>query len=187
MTVLTPKDEDNRVYELTILYPYPLSQKEESDLLKSVDALFAEFGAEKLHEDKWGRRGLAYPIKGFNEGSYVVYYLELDPSKLKAMETQMRILPGLLRHLAVKPPKDYQVSDFSSSFEIWKKQSAEEGDKAKAAEEQRLQKRVAEKAKRQVKRAAKKKDEVKQEAGHVEKKELDAKLDELISDDDLSL
>ena len=187
MTVLTPKDEDNRVYELTILYPYPLSQKEESDLLKSIDSLFAEFGAIKMHEDKWGRRGLAYPIKGFDEGSYVVYYLELDPSKLKAMETQMRILPGLLRHLVVKPPKGYEVANFSESFETWKKESAEVGDKAKEAEEERLQKRVAEKAKRQVKRAAKKKEEVKEEAGHVEKKELDAKLDELISDDDLDL
>ena len=74
MTTFTPTSEDTRVYELCVLYPHPLSQKEEQDLLKEIEALFTEAGATQLHKDLWGRRGLAYKINVYEQGSYVLYY-----------------------------------------------------------------------------------------------------------------
>ena len=113
MAVLTASSEDTRVYELCILYGYPTPQKEEAELLKQVEALFDEAGAKIIEKDSWGKRGLAYTIGGFDQGVYVVYYLDMDPSKLKEMDSAIRIVPGLLRHIIVKPPKDYELLKFS--------------------------------------------------------------------------
>src|SRR5438874_124716 len=109
MPTLTPSSEDVRIYECCILYPYPLGQKEEAELLKEIEGLFADAGGKLVMKDAWGRRGLAYPIGGAVEGNYIVYYYELDPLKVKEIDGALRIMKNVDRHLLVKPPKNYQI------------------------------------------------------------------------------
>ncbi len=190
MATLTPSSEDTRIYELCVLIAYPLTQKEEQEALKRVEELFEEAGAKQVSNDIWGRRGLAYKIKGFEEGSFVVYYWDLDPSKLRDIERQLLILPNVLRHLVVKPPKGYEMVDYSKQFDAWKKEKvvAEEG-KAKEHEE-RLRQKMLDKQKRQTKpRATKKVEEEipKEAAAPMEKEELTSEIDKLISGDELEI
>ena len=122
MPELTPTSEDTRIYEWCILYPYPMNQKEEAQLLKEIDELFSEAGAKLVAKDAWGRRGLAYSIKGSTEGTFVVYYFEMDPAKVKEVDSQLRIMRGVLRHLFVKPPKHYQIVQYAAKYEQWLKE-----------------------------------------------------------------
>lgn len=171
-----------------MLYPYPMNQKEESTLLKEVDAIFAEAEAKLIDSDKWGRRGLAYKIKGYEEGNFIVYYYELDPSKLQEIEEALRILPGVLRHLVVKPPKGYEIVKYSEEYEKWLKERETESDKKEREREEKIKKQVAERAKRQAKRADEKKAEKKEEAkGPVDEGQISDQLDKIISDDELDL
>ena len=188
MPTLTPSSEDVRVYEVTVLYPYPLNQKEENDLLKEVDQAFAEVGATLIESDKWGRRGLAYNIKGYDEGNFIVYYYEMDPTKLQELDEALHIMSGVLRHMIVKPPKGYQVVKFSESYNTWLKERETESDKKEREKEEKIKKQVAERAKRQVKRAGEKKMEAKkEEVAPVEEGQISEQLDKIISDDELSL
>ena len=189
MPTLTPSSEDTRVYELTVLIPYPMNQKEEATLLKDIQGLLDEAGATIIDQDIWGRRGLAYTISGYDEGNYIVYYLDMDPAKLKEFDEALRIQSGVLRHLIIKPPKGYQIVKYSEEYETWLKERESVEDVRKREKEEALQKRVAEKAKRQAKRAAKEKAEAKTEekAAPVQTEKLEEELEKIISDDELDL
>lgn len=186
MPTFSASSEDTRVYELCVLYPYPLSQKDESALIKSIEALCEEHGGTQLAKDPWGRRGLAYTIGGYDEGCYIVYYYEFTPEAIKELDRNLRILPGVLRHMIVKPPKDYEVTMHSDAFQDWQKQKKEKEEEKKQEKEAKLKKRVLDKQKVQAKRAAaKKKDE--KPAEKAEEGQITSEIDKLISDEDLDI
>jgi small subunit ribosomal protein S6 len=187
MPTLTPSTEDVRIYEVAVLLPYPMGQKEEQQTIKEVENILREAGAQELSKDVWGRRGLAYPIRGSIEGNFVVYHVEMDPRKLQEVDKALRIVSGVLRHMTVKPPKGYEIVRYSVAYEEWMKTRVTLAEKAKREQEVELQKRVAEKAKRQVKRAERVKAEATEEKQEVSKEEIGKKLDELISDDSLNI
>lgn len=185
--MLTPSSEDVRIYEVAVLYPYPMNQKEEQLLLKEVEQTFAEADAKLVEKDVWGNRGLAYSIGGHMQGNFVIYYYEMDPSKVKDVDEALSIIPSMLRHLIVKPPKDYQVLKYSEQYSKWLKERETETQKRERETEEALKKQVAERAKRQAKRADEQKKETQEAATPIEKKKLIAELDKIISDDELDL
>lgn len=173
------------MYEIAVLYPYPLSQKEEQQAQKDVEAIFSDVGGMQMVKDVWGRRGLAYPVEGRTEGSFIIYYYEMAPAKLKEVDHALRIAPGVLRHMIIKPPKGYIVVQYGELYEKWMKERENVEEVRKREREESLQKRVADKAKRQVKRADEEKKKVVEEKKPMEKADISKELDKLISDDDL--
>lgn len=185
MPTLVASSEDVRIYECVVLYPI-LSQKEESTLLKEIDALFAEAGATLVAKDAWGRRGLAYNIKGQNEGNFVVYYWEMDPLKVKEVDQQLMIMKNVMRHMFVKPPKNYQIVKYSEAYETWMKERETMDQKKLREKEEAAKERLAKRAQMQAKKPAKKATEEKS-AAPMKQEELTQQLDKLISDDTSNL
>jgi len=185
MPTLVPTSEETCIYEICVLYPANLSQKEEQTLLKSTEELLHEAEGQQLAKDAWGRRGLAYPIKKQTEGNFVVYYYEMPPAKVKEVDRQLRILPNMMRHIIVRPPKGYEVTKYSERYEQWLKDRVTAVETEHKEEEKRLQRKVVEKAKVQAKRTEVKKKE--EPAAPMQKADLTKKLDELISDDTMGL
>jgi len=50
----------------------------------------------------WGRRKLAYPIKRFMEGNYVLTRFKSDAKLVKELDTSLRLSEEVLRHLIVR-------------------------------------------------------------------------------------
>ncbi len=186
MPTLVASSEDVRIYECTILYPL-LPQKEEAALLKEIDALFAEAEAVLVAKDAWGRRGLAYSIKGNMEGNIVVYYWEMDPLKLKEVDSQLRIMKNLMRHMFVKPPKNYQIVKFGEGYETWMKERETLDQKKSRVKEEQVKDRLAKRAQFQATKKPVKKAAEEKPVGPVKQEELTEKLDKLISDDTSNL
>jgi len=179
---------DVRTYECAILYPYPLPQKEEQEILKEVENIFTEAGATQIAKDTWGRRGLAYKIAGYDEGCFVVYHYEMDPAKLKEIDHSLRIAKGVLRHLLIKPPKGYEIVKYSELYEQWLK-SRETAEEVKDREkEEKLKRAVVERAKRAAKKVEAEKEAVeKVEKPVVEEEKITEEIDKLIADEDLDI
>ena len=186
MVSFTPSSEDVRLYEIAVLYPYPMNQKEETDLIKAVETIFTDAGAKQIFKDSWGRRGLAYNVGGFREGNFIVYYEEMDPKKVKEVDNDLKILKGVLRHLIVKPPKHYEIRSFADAEKQWKEQSRIHGEQQAQEREDKLKKQVVEKARR--KQVPDRKKEIAlEEAKPVTGEMLTQEIDKLISDKDLEL
>ena len=52
--------------------------------------------------EQWGKRKLAYPIKHFMEGSYVLIRLKLNPLSNKELEANLQLSEMILRYLLIK-------------------------------------------------------------------------------------
>jgi small subunit ribosomal protein S6 len=186
MATLAPTAEDTRIYECAILVPASLSEKEYKETLKNVEDFFTEKGATLLHKDEWGRRGLAYRIKGHTEGQYIVYHYEMKPLGLKELDHSLRLEKGVLRHLLIRVPDGYEVLDYSKRFDEWKQEKDQEEEALAQKKEEELKKKI-------VKRATKKapapvqKEPTKDAHAEEGTGKLEDKLEELISDEDLNL
>ncbi len=182
------ESEESRIYEWCVLFPYPMQQKEEQQLLKEIDEIFAEAGAKETARDKWGRRGLAYPVAGFKEGNFIVYYFDMDPAKVKEVDGQLRILKGVLRHLVVKPPKHYQIAHYAEIHERWLKERETVEQQRDREKEEKVQEQVARRAKMRAKATSeRKKAEPSVPKQKFEEEAITEQIDKLISDDSLDL
>jgi small subunit ribosomal protein S6 len=52
--------------------------------------------------DKWGKKKLAYPIKHFLEGNYILTKFKMSPARCKELEANLRISEDVIRHLLIK-------------------------------------------------------------------------------------
>lgn len=178
MATLVASSEDVRIYECAVLYPYALPQKEEAQIVKEIEGYFAEVGAKLIAKDAWGRRGLAYAIKGATEANVTIYYYEMDPLKLKEVGHNMKISKGVLRHLFVKPPKHYQIVKYADTYEQWLKERESVDQKRTREKQEKLQEQVAAKARRKVQTK-----KVETKAAPVSGEVLTEQIDKLITDD----
>lgn len=181
MVVFTPTSETVRLYEVIILLPN-LSEGDLLQALRSMELLFTEKGGKQLHKDPWGRQGLAYRIRGHQEGQYVVYLYELSPDSMQAIDAALRLEKGVLRHLLVKVPKHYDVTTFAERFALWKKEEEQQKVLQESKQEEAMKWRIAQRTAK----AAAPKVELKPGAP-VEGKALEEELSKLISDEDLHL
>jgi len=55
-----------------------------------------------LTANHWGVRQLAYPIRKFTEGYYVLYEAKIDPTRIKDIERSMQFNEDILRYLVVR-------------------------------------------------------------------------------------
>lgn len=177
MPVHTPSSEDVRIYECAILYPSPFNQKEENELLKAIEEIFSDAKGTLILKDAWGERGLAYKIGGFDQANVIVYYYEIDPSKIKEIDRQLSILKGVLRHLIVKPVKNYDIAPMAGRLDQWKEQQRIDVETRSREKEEKKLKQVVDK----VKRAAPKKKVAEEKPMPTES--VAEGVDKLISDD----
>lgn len=91
-----------RYYE----FMYIVNPEIEADDLQEVTArvgqMIADGGGEVLRLESWGRRRLAYPIRRFREGHYIVAYIQLDPEAIAGLKGRLALTEEVIRYLLVK-------------------------------------------------------------------------------------
>ena len=115
-------------YEITTLYDPDL----EIDLEKAtsrVEKIFADNGATIVSTDNWGKRKLAYQIKGSESAVYVFYIVEVEGAHIAKIESILNITDEVIRFLIVKPDfKKIAQAEVEKAEKA--KKAAERGDRA---------------------------------------------------------
>ncbi len=89
------------LYELL----YIISQSLETEVTSTkekVNQLIKEAGGKILKEENWGQKKLSYPIKGANQGFYVLTEFETIPSSLLSLKENLRLSSEILRYQILK-------------------------------------------------------------------------------------
>ena len=89
-------------YEVAVLYDQGL----EIDLEKAtakVEKIIADNGGKITNTDNWGKRKLAYPIKGQDFAIYVFYTVELPGVAVQKINDTLNITDEVVRFLINKP------------------------------------------------------------------------------------
>jgi small subunit ribosomal protein S6 len=89
-------------YELTVIVRPELSEEDRDKVLVKLEELIKSSNGEVLSRDMWGRRELAYPIKKYKEGVYVLITFTGDPSTTRDIDYKVKINDDIIRHLLVK-------------------------------------------------------------------------------------
>lgn len=91
-----------RSYELMYILDPKLDEDGSKALLVKIEELMSKQGVELEKTEPWGKRRLAYAIKGNWEGSYILSYLKAEPTAISEMERRLRVTEGVLRFLTVR-------------------------------------------------------------------------------------
>ena len=67
-----------------------------------VEDMIQESGGEVLDADVWGKRYLAYPIKGHNEGYYIIYDFKIGPEYIAEIKRTMQLKQEVLKFMVIK-------------------------------------------------------------------------------------
>ena len=86
-------------YELLYIVSPRVAVDDVPNTIERVSALVTDSGGEVLSVDNWGRRRMAYPIRHYFEGTYVVMTLRMEPSAAAPLEASLIISEHVLRHL----------------------------------------------------------------------------------------
>lgn len=89
-------------YEVAVLYHPDL----EIDLEKAssrVVKIITDNGGKIVSEDNWGKRKLAYNIKGNEHAVYVFYTVELPGEAVRKVEGILNITDEVIRFLITRP------------------------------------------------------------------------------------
>ncbi|MDR1396913.1 MAG: 30S ribosomal protein S6 [Desulfarculales bacterium] len=96
-----------RHYETLFVVNPDLSEEDTALLIEKFSAVLSSGGANILKTDLWGRRRLAYAIRKFTKGYYVILEYGANPEAVLEMERLFRIDEKVLRFLTVKKGDEF--------------------------------------------------------------------------------
>jgi small subunit ribosomal protein S6 len=96
--------EDKRLtdYELIYIVSPEVTDEELESRIEAVNQFISGRNGTVDEVEKWGKRKLAYPIKHFLEGNYILTRFKISPAQCKELESNLKITEEVLRHLLIK-------------------------------------------------------------------------------------
>ena len=91
-----------RNYELVTIISPEVDGEELPKVVEKVNRFISDRNGIVEETEQWGRRKLAYPIKKFMEGDYILTRFKLEPELVKALEADLAASEEVLRQLIVK-------------------------------------------------------------------------------------
>lgn len=88
-------------YETVFIMTPVLSEEQMKEAVNKYRDLLTGFGAEVVHEEKWGLKKLAYPIQKKSTGFYHLFEYKLEGAKIRDFEIAMKRDEKMLRFLTV--------------------------------------------------------------------------------------
>lgn len=89
-------------YELMVALKPLLPDDVRKALHKDFLSLFNQLGGEVVDVDVWGKRYLAYEIKGHNEAYYIVYNFKMSADQIAEMKRKFELKQEILRYMIVE-------------------------------------------------------------------------------------
>ena len=100
--MVTEESKQLRDYELVVIINPELADDAVDGIMDNISRLITQDGGTVDEVDRWDKRKLAYPIKHFLEGNYVLLRCKMKATSGKELEASLGISEEVLRHLLVR-------------------------------------------------------------------------------------
>ena len=91
-----------RDYELVMVLSPEVGEDEVSATIDRVTSFVTERGGTVSEQETWGVRRLAYAIRRFQEGNYIMTRFALDAKDVLELDRSLTASEDVLRHLVTK-------------------------------------------------------------------------------------
>jgi small subunit ribosomal protein S6 len=91
-----------RDFEMVLIIKPELDEARFNATLENVKKMISGLGGTVSDMQPWGKRKLAYHIKGVGEGTYVLSHFKMEPLRNRELEAKLRITDDVARHMLIK-------------------------------------------------------------------------------------
>jgi small subunit ribosomal protein S6 len=91
-----------RNYETMYIIKPTLDEDAIDAVAKKVDDQIAGIGGSVEKTEKRGRKRLAYEVKDFKDGFYVLTNFKSDPAQIRELERLFKLNDDVIRHLVIR-------------------------------------------------------------------------------------
>jgi small subunit ribosomal protein S6 len=92
----------NRVYEELFIVRPDATEEEVDPLVEQLTNTIASKGGNVDKTDRWGIRKLAYRVKKYNEGNYILLHFSAPPDAALELERRLRVSDLVLKFITVR-------------------------------------------------------------------------------------
>ena len=92
-------------YETVFIITPVLSDYQMKETVEKFKKVLLDNKANIVHEENWGLKKLAYPIKNKKSGYYQLFEYQVDPSVIAKLETEFRRDEKIMRFLSFRQDK----------------------------------------------------------------------------------
>jgi small subunit ribosomal protein S6 len=96
-------------YDLNVILDPGLNENQIKTEKDAIAAQIQRSSGEVVKEDDWGNKRMAYEIRKFREGHYLIYTLKLPTEAPKAIEMALRQRDNVMRVLAVRQRPEWRT------------------------------------------------------------------------------
>ncbi len=91
-----------RTYELVVILQPNLEEEALDAAVGAFRQVVVDNGGEIVRIESMGRRRLAFPIRKYTEGHYVLMYLNLERATIQELERRLKLSDDAIRYLLVR-------------------------------------------------------------------------------------
>jgi small subunit ribosomal protein S6 len=91
-----------RTYEVMFIVRPDLTEEDVDKLLSTFEGNVANAGAKLKNAERMGKRRLAYLVRRFTEGYYVLFTLESDGNAIHEIERRLRVSEPVIKFITVR-------------------------------------------------------------------------------------
>ena len=91
-----------RQYETIFIINPDLDESQTNDVIEGVKTAIESDGGKILRVDPWGKKKLAYAVKQYNDGYYVLIVFESSPEFVTQLNGHYRITERIIKHIVVQ-------------------------------------------------------------------------------------
>jgi len=131
----------NRTYELMFIVRPDMTDEDLDKLISTLQSAVPTSGGNVVKVEKMGKRRLAYTVRRFHDGIYVLMIVEGGGAVIHELERRLRVTEPVIKFLTVRVDEEQKrlakikaLRDSKKKMSAQPAASAEEGAAAPAAE-----------------------------------------------------
>src|SRR5215471_19023257 len=97
-----------RAYEVMFIVRPDVTEEDLDKLVSTLQNHATSAGAAVKNAEKMGKRRLAYDVKKFQEGQYVLFTLNADGKVIHELERRLRVTEQVIKFITVRTDEEQQ-------------------------------------------------------------------------------
>ena len=103
--------ETNRVYELMFIVRPDMVEEEQDRLISTLESAVSSSGGKVKSMERMGKRRLAYTVRRFHDGIYILLTVEGGGALIHELERRLRVTEPVIKFLTVRIDEEQKRLD----------------------------------------------------------------------------
>ena len=100
-----------RTYEVMFIVRPDMADEDVDKLVSTLEANAGTAGAKLNATERWGKRKLAYDVRGFSEGNYILMKVDADGKAIHEVERRLRVAEPVIKFITVRTDEKQKKLD----------------------------------------------------------------------------